>query len=76
MASEAEQKKVAWYLWPFVGLWRLVAFILEFTGRILGVVLGLLLIIAGILLSLTVIGAIVGVPLIMLGGLLMVRAIF
>jgi hypothetical protein len=34
------------------------------------------LVIAGILLSLTVIGAIIGVPLIILGGLLMVRAIF
>lgn len=76
MASETKQNQVAWYLWPFVGLWRLVAFILELTGRILGAVLGLLLLIAGILLSLTVIGAIIGVPLIILGGLLMVRAIF
>ena len=33
--------KVAWYFWPFVALWRLLAFILTLTGRILGVVLGL-----------------------------------
>ena len=76
MASETKPDKVAWYLWPFVALWRLVAFILEFTGRILGVVLGLVLIIVGILLSLTVVGAIVGVPLILLGVLLLVRGIF
>lgn len=76
MASETKQSNVAWYLWPFVGLWRLVAFILEFTGRIVGVVLGLVLIIVGIVLSLTIVGAIVGVPLIILGGLLMVRGIF
>ena len=76
MASESKHSNVAWYLWPFVGLWRLVAFILEFTGRIVGVVLGLVLIIVGIVLTLTVVGAIVGVPLIILGGLLMVRGIF
>lgn len=76
MASKTKQNTVPWYLWPFVALWRLIAFILELTGRILGAVLGLLMIIAGILLSLTVIGAVVGVPLIILGGLLMVRAIF
>ena len=76
MTSGVEQGEVAWYLWPFVALWRLLAFILEFTGRVLGVVLGLALIIVGILLSLTVVGAIVGVPLIFLGVLLILRGIF
>ena len=76
MTSGAEQGKVAWSLWPFVALWRLLAFILEFTGRVLGVVLGLALIIVGIVASLTVVGAIVGVPLIFLGALLILRGIF
>ena len=76
MASETKQDKVAWYLRPFVALWRLLALILEFTGRILGGVLGLALIMVGILLSMTVVGAIVGVPLVIFGTLLMVRGIF
>jgi len=47
--------------------------ILEFTGRVLGVVLGLALIIVGIIVSLTVVGAI---PLIGLGVLLILRGLF
>ena len=46
-------------LWPFEALWRLVAFILELTGRLVAVVLGLVLIIVGVLVSLTVVGAVV-----------------
>ena len=76
MTSDNDRSKVAWYLWPFVALWRFLAFILELTGRVLGVVLGLVLIIAGIVASLTVVGAIVGVPLIILGSLLIVRGLF
>jgi hypothetical protein len=70
------KKKTPWFLWPFVALWRLLGFILELTGRILGVVIGLVLVIVGIVATLTVVGAVVGVPLIVLGLMLMVRGIF
>ena len=63
-------------LWPFVALWRLVAFIIELTGRLIGVVLGLVLLVVGVVLGLTVVGAIVGVPLALLGFMLMLRGIF
>ena len=76
MTDETEKKTVPWVLWPFVALWKLVAFILELTGRVLGVVLGLVLVIAGILVSLTVVGAIVGIPLAIVGLLLIIRGIF
>ena len=76
MTSDTGQKKVPWYLWPFVALWKLLALILEFTGRVLGVILGLALIIVGIIVSLTVVGAIVGIPLIGLGVLLIMRGLF
>ena len=65
-----------WILWPFVALWRLLAFILEMTGRLLAAVLGLVFVIVGIVVSLTVVGAIVGVPLAIFGFMLMVRALF
>ncbi len=76
MTKGTDRGKVAWYLWPFYALWRLLGLILEFTGRVVGVVLGLALLIVGIVLSLTVVGAVVGVPLAILGLLLIVRGLF
>jgi hypothetical protein len=46
------------------------------TGRLVGLILGAVFILVGVLLSLTVVGAIVGVPLVLFGGLLMVRCLF
>jgi hypothetical protein len=54
-----------WYLWPVVALWRLVA-----------VLLGVVLFIAGGLLTLTVVGAVAGIPLMIVGLLLIARGIF
>ena len=71
-----EPKRTPWYLWPFVALWRLVSGILVATGRLVAVVLGLVFVLVGALLSATVVGAIVGVPLILFGGLLVVRGLF
>ncbi len=71
-----EPKKTPWYLWPFVALWRLVTGILVLTGRLVSVILGLVLALIGALLSATVVGAIIGVPLIIFGGLLIVRGLF
>ena len=70
------QGKVVWYLWPFVALWRLLAFILELTGRILGLALVIVGIVLSLTLSLTVVGAIVGIPLAIFGLMLMVRGLF
>ncbi len=63
-------------LWPFVALWDLVTFILGLTGRLVGATIGLVLMIVGLLVSLTVVGAIVGIPLAIFGFLLMVRCLF
>lgn len=71
-----EPKRTPWYLWPFVALWRLVSGILIVTGRLVAVVLGLVFVLVGALLSATVVGAIIGVPLILFGGLLVVRGLF
>lgn len=61
---------------PFVALWRFIAWIVVLVGRLLAALLGLVFVIVGIALSLTVIGAIVGLPLIIFGLLLMVRSIY
>ena len=50
------RRNAPWFLWPFAALWDLLAFILRLTGRLIGIVVGLLLLGLGIALSLTVIG--------------------
>lgn len=67
---------IPWYLWPFVALWKLIAGIVEFTGRFVAMVLGIVLIVVGVIISLTIVGAIVGIPLAILGLLLFLRGIF
>jgi hypothetical protein len=65
-----------WYLWPFVAIWKLLATIVEMTGRLLALILGIVLMLVGVLVSLTIVGAIVGIPLAIVGFLLFIRGIF
>lgn len=67
---------IPWYVWPFWALWRLVSWIVLFAGRLVAVLLGFLLMLAGFLVSLTVIGALIGIPLFIIGTLLVFRGLF
>jgi len=67
---------IPWYLWPFAAIWKLLAVIVELTGRLVAMILGFVLMIVGIIVSLTVVGAIVGVPLAIVGLLLFLKGIF
>ena len=69
----SEGKKTHWIFWPFVALWRLVTWILELTGRLVAVILGVVFMVVGAILSVTVVGAFIGVPLFLFGGLLIFR---
>ena len=71
-----EKRKISFLLWPFWALFQLTLWILKFTGRLVGAILGLVLVIAGVVLTITVIGGIIGVPLIVLGLMLMGKSIF
>lgn len=73
---ESEAKKIPFLLWPLWALFQFAVWILKFTGRLLGAILGLTILIVGFVLSATIIGAIVGIPMIILGGMLMFRSIF
>ena len=68
--------KVPLIAWPFWAIGQLVKTILSLTGRLLGVVIGFLLVVVGFLISLTVVGAVVGIPLAGLGILLVIRGLF
>ena len=70
------QKPIPWYLWPFAALWKLLAVIVELTGRFVAMVLGIVFIVVGVIVSLTIVGAIIGIPLAIIGLLLLLRGIF
>lgn len=76
MSTTTQKKQIPWYLWPFAAIWKLLAVIVEMTGRFVAMVLGVLLLIVGVIVSLTIIGAIVGVPLAIIGLLLFFRGMF
>lgn len=67
---------IPWYLWPFAAIWKLLAVIVELTGRFVAMVLGIVLILVGVIVSLTIVGAIIGVPLVIIGLLLLFRGMF
>jgi hypothetical protein len=74
MANQA--RNTPWILWPLVAIWDLPTGILELTGRVVAALIGVVLMIAGIALSLTIVGAIVGIPLIIFGFMLTARGLF
>ena len=76
MSTMKHHNHTSWLLWPFKALWMLLATIVEMVGRFVAIVLGLVLMLAGFLVSLTVIGAIIGIPLFIIGALLTLRGIF
>lgn len=64
------KKNVPLLLWPFYALMQLVIWILKVTGRLLGFILGVVIVVLGVVLCATLIGAILGVPLCVLGVML------
>ena len=69
-------KRIPWILWPFWALWKLVIGIVAGTGRLVAAILGLVFLIVGVVLTVTVVGAIVGIPFIIFGLLLILRGLF
>ena len=72
----SQERHIAWYTWPFRAIWQLISWVVIFAGRLVAVVLGGVLMIGGILLSITIIGALIGIPLFILGILLVFRGLF
>ncbi len=72
----ADTRSIPWILWPFVAFWYLIAWVVRLTGRLLAVLLGVLLLTLGVILSFTIIGAILGIPMVILGFLLVMRGLF
>lgn len=74
--SPKPKRKVPLLLWPFWALWRLIAFVISLTGRLVAVLLGLVLMIVGAILIVTIVALPIGIPLVIFGFLLVLRGIF
>ncbi len=74
--SEVAERSSPWIFWPFVVVWRLLTLIVRITGRIICAVLGLAFMAIGVTIALSIVGAPLGVPVAVLGMLLLVRAMF
>ncbi len=69
-------RKVPILLWPFYAVWRLLTFVLEMVGRMLCGLIGVVLMVAGAAITITVVAAPVGIPIAVVGFLLVIRALF
>jgi hypothetical protein len=74
--SDSTNGGVPWLLWPFYAVWRLLTLILNITGRLICVFLGIVFMMGGVAISMSVVGAPLGIPLTALGFLLVIRALF
>jgi hypothetical protein len=72
----SDDRQIPWLLWPFYAIWRLLSLILEITGRIICAILGLALMAAGVVVTLSIVAAPIGIPLAVFGFLLLIRALF
>ena len=74
--SDSSETHIPILLWPFYAVWRLLTFVMSAVGRLLCAALGLGIMVAGVVLTMTVVGAPVGIPLASVGFLLLIRALF
>lgn len=63
-------------LLPFRLVWLFFGFLLTVLGKLLGVILGLIFMIMGVILCFTLIASFIGIPLFIIGFLLVLRSIF
>jgi hypothetical protein len=71
-----DTKNTSCLLRPFIWIWNFIVYIVMLTGRVMAVVLGLLLILVGGILTVTLIGAIIGIPILIIGVLLVIRGLW
>jgi hypothetical protein len=68
--------RAPWFLWPFAVMLDVLGLLLRLTGRVVAVMVGLTAMIAGAVVTVTLIGAPLGIPLFVVGLMLTVRGIF
>jgi len=76
LSNSTTTRQVPILLWPFYAIWRFLTFILRAVGRLICALIGIGLMVAGVAVTMSIVGAPLGIPLVSLGFLLLVRAIF
>jgi hypothetical protein len=74
--SNSTDTRVPVLLWPFYAIWQLLTFVLNVAGRLICSIVGLGFMIAGVAITMSVVGAPIGIPLASFGFLLLLRAVF
>ena len=70
------QLSLALITWPFRLLYKIGMFFISLVGKTISLMLGLVLLVLGILISMTIVGLVIGLPFIMMGSLIMLSALF
>lgn len=68
--------RTPWIFQPFVAVWNLLALVLNLTGRLIAFIIGVLSVVLGIVLLLTILAAPAGLVLIVFGFLFIIRSLF
>ena len=76
MSNDVHMMPRSFLIWPFKVMWRFTGFLMRFTGCLLAILIGLILMGLGLVLSSTFFGAVIGIPLFVLGVLLLLRGLF
>ena len=63
-------------LWPVVAAWKIITKLVALTGILIALLVGFVLMVVGVTLSMTVVGAVVGLPLLFIGVMITLRAIY
>ncbi len=74
--NDSTRNSVPILLWPLYAIWRLLSFVLNLIGRVICALLGIVVMVSGVAIALSVVGAPAGIPLAALGFLLLIRALF
>ncbi len=73
--SRLRHLKLGWLIPPLLLFWKLIGAVVALTGRKLAMVIGVVLVVLGFAFSLTIIGAVIGIPMMLIGVILLVRAL-
>jgi hypothetical protein len=74
--NDRDENSVPLLLWPFYAIWRFATFVLKLVGRLLCAVMGIAMMFAGVAVTMSIVAAPIGVPIVALGFLLLIRALF
>ncbi len=64
-----------WYFLPFLWIWQLAGIILGRLGKRNSIIVGSILVVVGLMNSLSIIGAVVGIPVLLVGAAVLLRAL-